>query len=237
MASSYRRPQPPRPQRKGMATWSLVLGILSVPCMGLFGIGALLGLILGIMALVKANREPTVYGGSGMAIGGIVTSCLGLVLLPILAAISIPSLLRARVSANEAQTIGDIRTVISAQQTYASTNGGYFDTLDCLATPTSCIPEYPAQAPHFLGTDLASASVKSGFERTFYPGLPVDEVSPTQSPSSMRSFAYVAVPATLGVTGVRAFCGDSDGGICVMVDGVMPEITDGICPNSCPNLN
>ena len=134
MASPYHRPQPPRPQRKGLATWSLVLGVLSIPCMGLFGIGALAGLILGIVALVKANREPAVYGGSGMAIGGIVTSCVGLVLLPILAAIAIPSLLRARVSANEAQAIGDIRTVISAQRTYASTNGGYFDTLDCLAT-------------------------------------------------------------------------------------------------------
>lgn len=103
--------------------------------------------------------------------------------------------------------------------------------------PTSCIPEYPAQAPDFLGADLAAAFVKSGYERTFYPGLPANGVSPTQSPSSMRSFAYVAVPATLGVTGVRAFCGDSDGGICVMADGVMPEITDGICPNTCPNLN
>ena len=69
MASPYRRPQPPRPQRKGLATWSLVLGVLSIPCMGLFGIGALAGLILGIVALVKANREPAVYGGSGHARG------------------------------------------------------------------------------------------------------------------------------------------------------------------------
>ena len=36
-------------------------------------------------------------------------------IIGILAAIAIPSLLRARVSANEAATIGDIRTVISAQ--------------------------------------------------------------------------------------------------------------------------
>ncbi len=131
MASSY-RPQPARPQSKGMATWSLVLGILSIPCMGLFGIGALLGLILGIVALVKAKRDPAVYGGSGMAIGGIITSCLGLLFLPIVAAIAIPSFLRARVSANEAQAIGDTRSVISAQHAYASANGGHFDTLECL---------------------------------------------------------------------------------------------------------
>ena len=47
-------------------------------------------------------------------------------IIGIIAAIAIPSLLRARVSANEAQAIGDSRSVISAEQTYASANGGYF---------------------------------------------------------------------------------------------------------------
>ena len=36
-------------------------------------------------------------------------------IIGIIAAIAIPSLLRARVSANEAATIGDIRTLISAE--------------------------------------------------------------------------------------------------------------------------
>ncbi len=30
----------------------------------------------------------------------------------------------------------------SAQQTYASANGGYFDRLECLADPWSCLPNY-----------------------------------------------------------------------------------------------
>jgi prepilin-type N-terminal cleavage/methylation domain-containing protein len=43
-------------------------------------------------------------------------------IIGIIAAIAIPSLLRARVSANESATIGDIRTVISASPpTRAST--------------------------------------------------------------------------------------------------------------------
>ena len=45
-------------------------------------------------------------------------------IIGIIAAIAIPSLLRARVSANESATIGDIRTVISAQAAYQSANGG-----------------------------------------------------------------------------------------------------------------
>ena len=50
-------------------------------------------------------------------------------IIGIIAAIAIPSLLRARVSANEAQAIGDTRSVISAEQTYASANGGFFSDL------------------------------------------------------------------------------------------------------------
>src|SRR5438045_8773993 len=48
-------------------------------------------------------------------------------IIGIIAAIAIPSLLRARVSANESATIGDIRTVISAQAAYQSANAGYYD--------------------------------------------------------------------------------------------------------------
>ena len=45
-------------------------------------------------------------------------------IIGIIAAIAIPSLLRARVSANESATIGDIRTVISAEAAYHSANAG-----------------------------------------------------------------------------------------------------------------
>jgi prepilin-type N-terminal cleavage/methylation domain-containing protein len=40
------------------------------------------------------------------------------VIVGIIAAIGIPALLRARVSANESATIGDIRSVVSAEATY-----------------------------------------------------------------------------------------------------------------------
>ena len=59
-------------------------------------------------------------------------------IIGIIAAIAIPSLLRARVSANESATIGDIRTVISAQAAYQSANGGWYDRL-------AQLPERPWQ--------------------------------------------------------------------------------------------
>ncbi|WP_203612239.1 DUF4190 domain-containing protein [Amycolatopsis sp. SID8362] len=61
---------PPRPTgRNGMAIASLILGIL-----GICGLSLVLGLILGIIALVQINR--TGQPGRGMAIAGIVLSLL-----------------------------------------------------------------------------------------------------------------------------------------------------------------
>ena len=78
-------------------------------------------------------------------------------IIGIIAAIAIPSLLRARVSANEAATVGDVRTVISGQAAYASANGGFYEAnLSCLNQPSAggCIPNYPAAAPTFLDRPL-----------------------------------------------------------------------------------
>jgi type IV pilus assembly protein PilA len=225
-----------------MAITSLVLGILSIPTLGCLGIGALLSVVLGIVALTRANREPHVYGGKGLAIGGIAAGALSLlVALPlggIVAAIAIPSFLRARVSANEAATIGDIRTVISAEAAYQSASGGAYGPLACLAEPPQCLPEY--SGPHFLDPELASADVKIGYRRTFHPGSPASVASsPAGAPLStggLEGFAYVAVPEKVGQTGVRGFCGDASGRICFTTDGSAPEVSDGACAPDCQDL-
>src|SRR5512136_2201172 len=90
-------------------------------------------------------------------------------IIGIIAAIAIPSLLRARVSANEAATIGDIRALISAQSAYQSANGGYYGPITCLASPSGagCIPSYAATSPTFLDPNVATtAGDKSGYHRT-----------------------------------------------------------------------
>ena len=61
-----------------MAVASLVLGIISIPTLGLALVGAVVGIILGSLALRKANRDPATYGGKALAIGGIATSCVSL---------------------------------------------------------------------------------------------------------------------------------------------------------------
>jgi hypothetical protein len=225
-------------QRKGLAIASLVLGLLSLPTLGILGVGALAAIVLGIVALVKAGRSPAEFGGKGMAIGGIVCAALSLILIPfigIIAAIAIPGLLRARTSANESATIGDIRSVISAEVAYAASNGGFYGTLECLATPSRCIADYPASAPTFLTGPIEP--VKSGYTRTFHAGPPAPSLGQPVAPGSMMSFAYVAVPTTRNQTGVRGFCGDATGRICFTPDGSAPEVVNGECSPLCTTLN
>ena len=218
-------------QKKGLAITSLMFGILSIPTLSCLGVGAIVAVVCGILALVKAKNEPAVYGGKGMAIAGIVTGGLSLLLIPVIgivSAIAIPSFLRAKVSANESAAIGDVRTVISGEAAYQSANDGFYDTLECLGRPSSCIPNYTG--PTFLDPVLASGEPKSGYRRTLHLGPAADlSNASAASPTSVTGYAYVAVPVKTGQTGVRAFCGDARGIICYTVGGNEPDVVDGEC--------
>ncbi len=150
-------------------------------------------------------------------------------IIGIIAAIAIPSLLRARISANESATIGDIRTVISAQATYQSANGGWYDSaLTCLTVPSNaaCIPSYPTNAPNFLDSQISSLASKSGYARSFSGGGNVGSLDmSTSSPTSAGTYVYLAQPIQEGQTGVRGFGGDQTGILCSTPDGILPDVT------------
>lgn len=145
-------------------------------------------------------------------------------------ALVLPDLLRPRVSHNESAAIRDVRAVMSAEAAYASLNRGYYDRLECLVRPTECLASYPADRGPFLSEQLDG--LRSGFVRRFVPGAPAGADAP--STSALSSYAFVAYPEKVGETGVRSFCGDSDGILCVFVDGSQPAIVDGKCPYGCP---
>jgi prepilin-type N-terminal cleavage/methylation domain-containing protein len=144
-------------------------------------------------------------------------------IIGIIAAIAIPSLLRARVSANEAQAIGDTRSVISAEQTYASSNGGLFGDITNLCRGPGCagigIPNYPANAPDFLGGDLARLGTKSGYDRAFVQNGQPAQTTPMQDPNSLLDYCYTSTPSS-ALTGVRGFAGVGNGAIYASADGV-----------------
>ena len=149
-------------------------------------------------------------------------------IIGIIAAIAIPSLLRARVSSNESATIGDIRTLISAQAAYQGTNGGYYEgNLTCMSQKGGCIPGAPpATSPTYLDKVVATQAPKSGYSRLFTPGkAPTDpEVGVSLSAGSRVGYGYLATPLNQGQTGVRGFGGDSSGILCFTADGTPPAL-------------
>jgi type IV pilus assembly protein PilA len=157
-------------------------------------------------------------------------------IIGIIAAIAIPSLLRARVSSNESATIGDVRTVISAQAAYQSTNGGWYESdWSCLAANGGCVPSVPTQAPTYLDSQIAALTPKSGYGRatpSFGAAGPTG-TDPTISAGSVAAFVYTATPMALGQTGVRGFGGDASGIVCYSIDGTTPPNAAGqLTPNA-----
>jgi prepilin-type N-terminal cleavage/methylation domain-containing protein len=153
-------------------------------------------------------------------------------IIGIIAAIAIPSLVRARVSANESATIGDIRTLISAEAAYHAATGGYYGTPECLGVPATCILGYPPAGPTFLDSQMAqSTSTKTGYARTFTNPAPT--FPPNLGPQGgLGCYLYEALPAAPNQTGVRGFGGDCSAIVCFTPDG-SSFATIGILPPNC----
>ncbi|MFB3814714.1 MAG: type IV pilin protein [Terriglobales bacterium] len=132
----------------------------------------------------------------------------------LLAAISIPSFLRSRMAANEASAVSAIKTINTAQIGYAAAYPwlGYADSLTKLGAPPAGNPPDSDHAGYLdwvLGCP-AQPCPKSGyiFRIADLTGNPV------------ANFRVLAVPQTVGVTGIRGFCSnqlstityDPDGG-------------------------
>jgi type IV pilus assembly protein PilA len=147
-------------------------------------------------------------------------------IIGIIAAIAIPSLLRARVSSNESATIGDMRTIHSSQTAYNGANGGYYESdFTCMSRPGGCIPNSPATAPTFLDKVLATMQPKAGYGHMAPDFGVAPPITSDISPSSVTAFTYVATPLNQGMTGVRGFGIDSSGRMCFTADGTPPATT------------
>jgi type II secretory pathway pseudopilin PulG len=135
MSVSYSNIQPQQQTRKGLAVTSLVLGIISIPTLGLFVVGAIVAIVLGSIALNRIRKEPAIYGGKGMAIAGIITSGVSLSLatvLGILAAIAVPKLSEHIKTGREVAAATSLATIYEHQIQFKETNSK-FATLKELA--------------------------------------------------------------------------------------------------------
>jgi type IV pilus assembly protein PilA len=148
-------------------------------------------------------------------------------IIGIIAAIAIPSLLRARIAANEAAAIGDSRTVISSEAAYHSAAGGGYGSMACLLNPgvVGCLGP-GAGTTGFLDPQIAGLTPKNGYNRSFVPGAPA-------GPTTFACYYYGAVPTTVGNTGSRGFAGDCSGRICYTLDGsAVPQVA-GVMVQTC----
>jgi competence protein ComGC len=120
-----------------LAIWSLVLGILGVVlliiCIGpLFAIPAI---ICGHLAYSRIKRSGGALQGEGMALGGLITGYLGVVLafvwIPLMAAIAIPNFVKARETAQKNMCVNNLRRIEGAKEVWALQN-----KKDTSSTPT-----------------------------------------------------------------------------------------------------
>jgi hypothetical protein len=183
---------PPRSQnlKQGLAITSLVLGCLNFPTIGFLGIGAVTGLMLGIVALRNARKRPQMYGGQGLAIAGVVTNGFYLLLFfPIVMAIAIPNIFASYRAANEGSAIASLRSIAEAESTYYGRRQE-FGTLEDLSAAQLVRPEI-ANGTH--------NGYRFGVRRS------------SNGNGVLNTFEATAVPVDFGKSGRRSFLIDETG--------------------------
>jgi type IV pilus assembly protein PilA len=130
----------------------------------------------------------------------------------IIAAIAIPNLLRSRIAANQASAVGSLRTLNTAEITYATTySTGYTSNLGYLAiSPTGDPGGTTATAAGLIdsvlagGGGTASRSSKSGYSFTYTAGA-------TDMTGRINTYSITATPISVGTTGTNYYFTDQSG--------------------------
>ncbi len=122
----------------------------------------------------------------------------------IIAAIAIPNLLRSRIAANEASAVGSVRTINTAEITYASTypECGFAPLLSLGGAGGS------NSGAGLLDSVLASGN-KSGYTFTAAPSGGTNQCASGGIPNT--SYTVTGNPLSLGQTGQRYFFSDQSG--------------------------
>lgn len=137
----------------------------------------------------------------------------------IVGAIAIPSLLRAKITANEASVIGSIRAVNSGQAAYtsAAAPGGYAPAFSVLAR--AC----PGSNDGFISPDFAAdPAQKSGYTVVLGPGTLGNGPTDCNGQTASLGYYLTAVPISVGLTGNRGFASTSPGVIYFDPGGAAP---------------
>lgn len=144
-------------------------------------------------------------------------------IIGIIAAIAIPNLLRSRMQTNESAAIGNLRTLLSGQITFASSERGFAgDYADLRDTPLA------AGNPAYIDVDLLGVGgVLQGY--TYAMVGDGNTFAGTTVAVVFQNYISTAIPVNHGMSGVRAFMVDGSGVIRFTLDGTAPtEASDPI---------
>jgi type IV pilus assembly protein PilA len=134
----------------------------------------------------------------------------------IIAAIAIPNLLRAKISANESSAVGSVRNIITAAASYQAQFPEYNYPLALKQLGQNGGPNCPNGPDPTLGgcfldsvLGASNNSLKSGFYFNFHG----DSAQPAdaQGVVAHTGFTISSDPSTYNQTGVRTFCAGEDG--------------------------
>ena len=119
----------------------------------------------------------------------------------IIAAIAIPNLLRSRIAANESAAVGSLRTINTAEVTYASTypDVGYATTFTALG-PTggaSADSTHAGLLDNVIACSASGPCKKSGYIFSI-------------ATDASKAYLINSIPNLSGTTGVKAFCTSAD---------------------------
>jgi prepilin-type processing-associated H-X9-DG protein len=107
---------PAAAKNSGLAIASVILGALGiVSC----GITAVVGLVLGIVALAQISRSEGRLKGQGLAIAGVIVSALFLFVMP---ALLLPALAKAKAKAQGINCMNNVRQITLAVVLHAQAN-------------------------------------------------------------------------------------------------------------------
>jgi prepilin-type N-terminal cleavage/methylation domain-containing protein len=168
---------------------------------------------------VGASMHGRKMGNGGDAGFTLIELLIVIAVIGIVGAVAVPTVLRAKITANETAAIGAMRAVNSAQAAFASaaSAGGYAPDFATL------VQACPGGSQGFISPDLAGdPAQKSGYFVSLAPGTL--GAGPTDCNGQATSVGYylAAVPITIRLTGHRAFASTSPGVIYFNPNGIAP---------------
>jgi type IV pilus assembly protein PilA len=138
----------------------------------------------------------------------------------IIAAIAIPNLLRARISANDSGAVATLRTLNTAEISYATSYPilGFADTMVKLG------PQATAGVCDSTGACLIDSTLATGLKSGYQYFVAAVPNAPVTAAPNFIDYVLAATPQNPGTTGSKNVCSSSDGVIRSSANAVPPIV-------------